>query len=232
MKSVPCLNCFHNCHNYSRGARDGEKKSYGGTYCERMAKKWDALNLNRMMTILMSRKQMDPEKLARETALEKERHEYDNAKKESYNKLLLTVEDEVATIRARILPAEVANLERNEMVADRVKEEMERAEPFDVVAEKAFKDLKNFPELERIDYIELLERGIHRRQLLDQSLGGNTDRLLWYKEKVEDNQLFDCDFGVDLLYNWRRMGPELKEEPEEVEVEEITETVEEEHSDY
>lgn len=233
MKYALCSNCSQCWHNYSRGGlKDGEKKSYGGTYCERMAKKWDALNLNRMMTILMSRKQMDPEKLARETALEKERHEYDNAKKESHNKLLLTVHEEVATIRSRILPAEIANMERNATVADLVKKELDRAETFETVAEKAFKDLKNFPELERIDYIELLERGIHRRQLLDQSLGGNTDRLLWYKEKLEDNQLMDCDFGVDLLYNWRRMGPEPKEEPEEVEVEEVPETVEEEQSDY
>lgn len=220
----PSANSYH-----SRD--DGEKKSTG-TYCERMAKKWDALNLNRMMTILMSRKQMDPEKLARETALEKERHEYDNAKKESHAKLLLGVDEEVATIRSRLLPAEVADMQRSEMIAERVKAEMEAAETYETVAEEAFKSLRNFPELKPIDYIELLERGMQRRQLLDQSLGGNTDRLLWYKEKVRDNLIFECDFGIDLLYNKRPLGPEPKEETEEPEtVDEEPDGEEEEQSD-
>lgn len=220
---------FPFCHYLFRG--DEEKKS-SGPYCERMAKKWDALNLNRMMTILMSRKQMDPEKLARETALEKERHEYDNAKKESHAKLLLGVDEEVATIRSRIMPAEVADMQRSEMVAERVKAEMEAAETYETVAEAAFKNLSNFPELKPIDYIELLERGMQRRQLLDQSLGGNTDRLLWYKEKVRDNQIFECDFGIDLLYNKRPLGRQPKEESDEPEpVEEEPDIGEEEQTD-
>ncbi|XP_017864460.1 PREDICTED: WD repeat-containing protein 63 [Drosophila arizonae] len=184
----------------------------GATYSEKMAKKFDELNLHRMMTILMSRKQMDPEKLARETALEKERQMYETAKKESYAKLLQTVEDDVATIRSRILPAEVQDMQRSEMIAERVKNEMAAAESYETICEQAHKKLKKFPELKSIDYIELLERGMHRRKLLDQSLGGNTERLLWYQEKLRDNQIFECDFGTDLLYNRRKLGPKPKAE--------------------
>ncbi|XP_064539863.1 dynein axonemal intermediate chain 3 [Drosophila montana] len=186
----------------------------GSNYNERMAKKWDELNLNRMMTILMSRKQMDPEKLARETALEKERLSYETAKKESHANLLQTVEDDVATIRSRILPAEVQDMQRSEMIAERVKNEMAMAESYESVEKSAFKKLQRFPELKSIDYIELLERGLQRRQLLDQSLGGNTERLLWYKEKMRDNQIFECDFGVDLLYNRRKLGPKTNTDSE------------------
>lgn len=186
----------------------------GSNYNERMAKKWDELNLNRMMTILMSRKQMDPEKLARETALEKERLSYEMAKKESHAQLLQTVDDDVATIRSRILPAEVQDLQRSEMIAERVKNEMAMAESYESVERHAFKKLQRFPELKSIDYIELLERGLQRRQLLDQSLGGNTERLLWYKEKLRDNQIFECDFGVDLLYNKRKLGPKTNTDSE------------------
>lgn len=178
-----------------------------------MAKKFDELNLNRMMTILMSRKQMDPEKLARETALEKERLSYETAKKESHAKLLQTVEDDVATIRSRILPAEVQDMQRSEMIAERVKNEMGLAASYETVSAHAFKKLKKFPELKSIDYIELLERGLHRRQLLDQSLGGNTERLLWYKEKLQNGEISQCDFGVDLLYSNRKLTPKPKVQP-------------------
>jgi len=191
------------------------KKLGGAPYNERMAQKFDELNLNRMMTILMSRKQMDPEKLARETALEKERLSYETAKKDSHARLLETVDEDVATIRSRILPAEMPDMQRSEMIAERVKNEMAVAESYESVCEEAFEKLKNFPELKSIDYIELLERGMQRRQLLDQSLGGNTDRLLWYKEKLRDNQIFECDFGIDLLYNRRPLGPFPKASSEE-----------------
>ncbi|KAH8366272.1 hypothetical protein KR093_011555, partial [Drosophila rubida] len=175
-------------------AGDKGNKMSNVPYNERMAKKFDELNLNRMMTILMSRKQMDPEKLARETALEKERLSYETAKKESHVRVLETIDEDVATIRSRILPAEVPDMQRSEMIAERVKNELAMAESYESISEDAFKRLKNFPDLKSVDYIELLERGIQRRQLLDQSLGGNTDRLLWYKEKVRDNQIFTCDF--------------------------------------
>ncbi|XP_068142410.1 dynein axonemal intermediate chain 3 [Drosophila tropicalis] len=170
-------------------------------YNERMARLWDELNLNRMMTILMSRKRMDPEKLARETALEKERLSYEAAKKESHLKLLQTIDNEVATIRSRILPAEVPDMQRSEMIEERVKCELLLADSYEDVAKESFEMLNMFNEFKTIDYIEFLERGRQRRQLLDQSLGGNTDRILWYQEKVKNMQLDECNFGYDFLYS-------------------------------
>lgn len=163
-------------------------------YNEKMAVKWDELNLNRMMTILMSRKQMDPEKLARETALEKERHAYEAAKKKSHLDILATVENDIANIRSRILPLELQDMQRSEMIAERVKREVENADSYEKVCEDAFEMLNNFKEFEPIDYIEFLERGRKRRQLLDQSLGGNTDRLRWYEERVRLGELGECQF--------------------------------------
>ncbi|XP_017844584.1 WD repeat-containing protein 63 [Drosophila busckii] len=192
-----------------------EKPKAGAPYCERMAKKWDDLNLHRMMTILMSRKQMDPEKLARETALEKERHAYENAKKDSHARLLQTIEEDVASIRSRILPAEVQDMQRSEMIAERIKREMENAESYESVCEEAFDKLRNFPDFKTIDYIELLERGQQRRQLLDQSLGGNTERKLWYELRDTDGTLAECDFGCDLLYTNRSLRiPSQEQVPE------------------
>ncbi|XP_030380245.1 WD repeat-containing protein 63 [Scaptodrosophila lebanonensis] len=170
-------------------------------YNERMAHLWDELNLNRMVTILMSRKQMDPEKLARETALEKERLAYEVSKKESHAQLLTTVANDVANIRARILPAEIPDTQRSEMIQERINNELAKADSYEKVEEEAFETLRNFSEFERIDYIEFLERGRQRRQLLDQSLGGNTERIHWYNEKTRDLSIYDCNFGYDFLYS-------------------------------
>ncbi|XP_017122426.1 dynein intermediate chain 3, axonemal [Drosophila elegans] len=180
------------------GEEHRSKKPYGGlNYNEKMAVKWDELNLNRMMTILMSRKQMDPEKLARETALEKEQLAYEAAKKKSHSDVLARVENDIAAIRARILPAEVADLQRSEMIQERVKREVENADTYEQVCKDSFEILGMFNEFKTIDYIEFLERGRHRRQLLDQSLGGNTDRLLWYQERVRLGELGECQFSYE-----------------------------------
>ncbi|BFF97794.1 WD repeat-containing protein 63 [Drosophila madeirensis] len=196
--------------NSRKKQADGEEEKTGSSkptaglaYNERMAARWDELNLNRMMTILMSRKQMDPEKLARETALQKEQLSYEAAKKESHAKLLSTLDNEINTIRSRILPAEVHDRQRSEMIEERVKRELAMAEPYEKVAADAFEKLKQFNEFKPIDYIEFLERGRKRRQLLDQSLGGNTDRLLWYQEKVKNMELYECNFGYEFLYSVR-----------------------------
>lgn len=165
-----------------------------------MAVLWDELNLNRMMTILMSRKQMDPEKLARETALEKEQLAYEEAKKQSHRDVLASVENDIATIRSRILPAEIPDMQRNEMIQERVKREIEMSDSYEKVCQDSWEILGMFNEFKSIDYIEFLERGRHRRQLLDQSLGGNTDRLLWYQEKCETGEINECQFGYEFLH--------------------------------
>ncbi|XP_017066710.1 dynein intermediate chain 3, axonemal [Drosophila eugracilis] len=176
------------------------KKTYSGlNYNEKMAVMWDELNLNRMMTILMSRKQMDPEKLARETALEKERHAYEAAKKKSHSDVLARVDNEIATLRARILPAEIQDMQRSEMIAERVKREVENGPTYEEVCEDSFEILGMFNEFKPIDYIEFLERGRQRRRLLDQSLGGNTDRLLWFEEKLKLGELGECQFGYETV---------------------------------
>ncbi|XP_017027782.1 dynein axonemal intermediate chain 3 [Drosophila kikkawai] len=179
----------------------GTKGKLGGNYNERMAVLWDELNLNRMMTILMSRKQMDPEKLARETALQKEQLAYEEAKKKSHRDVLASVDNDIATIRSRILPAEVPDLQRSEMIQERVQREIAMSDSYEKVCEDAFEMLGTFQEFKSIDYIEFLERGRQRRQLLDQSLGGNTDRLLWYKEKCESGEINECQFGYEFLHN-------------------------------
>ncbi|KAH8380589.1 hypothetical protein KR009_011571, partial [Drosophila setifemur] len=183
------------------GAEEESKKKLkqyqGLNYNEKMAVKWDELNLNRMMNILMSRKQMDPEKLARETALEKEQLAYEHAKKKSHLDVLAQVENDIATIRSRILPAEIPDWQRSEMIQERVKRELDVADSYQAVADDSFEILGMFNEFKSIDYIEFLERGRQRRQLLDQSLGGNTDRLRWYQEKLRNGDLNDCQFGYE-----------------------------------
>ncbi|XP_017039609.1 dynein axonemal intermediate chain 3 [Drosophila ficusphila] len=195
-----------------KGAKSGEegaggeeqtaKKPHSGlNYNERMAVLWDELNLNRMMTILMSRKQMDPEKLARETALEKERHAYEAAKKKSHSDVLARLEHDIAAIRSRILPAEISDMQRSEMIQQRVKREVENADTYEQVCKDSFEILESFEDFKPIDYIEFLERGRQRRRLLDQSLGGNTDRLRWYEDRVRLGELGECQFGYESVHN-------------------------------
>jgi len=122
------------------------------------------------------------------------RHAYEAAKKKSHSDVLARVENDIASIRARILPAEIPDMQRSEMITERVKREIENADTYEQVCEDSFEILGKFNEFKSIDYIEFLERGRQRRRLLDQSLGGNTDRLLWYEERVRLGELGECQF--------------------------------------
>lgn len=171
------------------------------TYTEKMKRKWDELNLNRLMNILMSRKRVDAEQLERETALEKRRLAYEAAKRESLINTLQRVGEEVAAIRARILPAEKPDLLRQDMIDSAVKQLMSNVEDFAEIELEANDILNEFLDFDDIDYIQFLHRGEQRRKILNKSLGGNTERWFWYDTMKEDNMLNECNWGYELFLN-------------------------------
>ncbi|XP_053948079.1 dynein axonemal intermediate chain 3 [Anastrepha ludens] len=165
------------------------------SYTERMKHKWDELNLNRLLTILMSRKRVDEEKLERETRLEKNHLSYEAAKKQSLIRIQQRVGEEVAAVRARILPHENVDLQRIDMILSSVQVLMETVDDYNDIEMESNEVVNNFDAFDTLTYIDFLYRGDHRRRLLNKSMGGNTERLHWYECIQDDDLLEECDWG-------------------------------------
>lgn len=170
-----------------------------------MKKQWYELNLNRLLSILMSRKRVNEKQLNEQTGLEKARLAYEAAKKESLAEVLKRVGDEVANIRSRIHPMEIPDLQRNDMIQSSVDKIMLDAVSYEQIEMESNEILDKFNEFESIDYSEFLHRGEKRRKNINKSLGGNTERLYWYDTMKQDKLLSECNWGfetfADLLQN-------------------------------
>lgn len=154
--------------------------------------------MNRLLSILMSRKRVDAERLKEQTALEKERLAFEAAKKETLASILKNIAAELAAVRAHILPEEVPDLRRNDMIISVVDHVIELAEPYEDIETEANEILEGIEEFVDIEYNEFLTRGEMRRKNLNKSLGGNTEHLLWYNNIQDDNLLRECDWGFDM----------------------------------
>ncbi|XP_017476274.1 PREDICTED: WD repeat-containing protein 63, partial [Rhagoletis zephyria] len=167
------------------------------SYTERMKHKWDELNLNRLLSILMTRKRVDEEKLERETRLEKRHLAYEAAKKQSLIRIQQRVGEEVAAVRARILPHEKVDLQRIDMILASVGVLMDNVDDYVATEMESNEVVHNFDTFDTLSYIDFLYRGDHRRRLLNKSMGGNTERLYWYECIQNDDLLEECYWLYD-----------------------------------
>uniref|UniRef100_A0A1A9Z5U5 WD repeat-containing protein 63 n=1 Tax=Glossina pallidipes TaxID=7398 RepID=A0A1A9Z5U5_GLOPL len=167
------------------------------SYTERMKQQWYELNLNRLMSILMTRKRVNEQQLKEETQLEKRRLAYEAAKKAALIEVLSNVANEVANVRLRIHPEEIPDLQRNDMIQSSVAKIMKTADSFAEIEAEANERFELFEDFDHIDYAEFLQRGGMRRMNLDKSLGGNTERVYWYNAmRDEHGTLNECNWGL------------------------------------
>ncbi|XP_014085911.1 dynein axonemal intermediate chain 3 [Bactrocera oleae] len=179
------------------GGEENKDESKNLSYTERMKRKWDELNLNRLLSILMSRKRVDEEKLERETRLEKKHLAYEAAKKQSLIRIQQRVGEEVASVRARILPHEKVDLQRIDMIISSVRVLMESIDDYADTEMESNEIVKDFDAFDTLSYIDFLYRGDHRRRLLNKSIGGNTERIYWYECIQDEDLLEECSWWYD-----------------------------------
>lgn len=158
---------------------------------------WYELNLKRLLSILMSRKRVNEEQLKQETVLEKEHLAYEAAKKVTLNSVLSNVASELATVRANILPHEVPDLQRNDMIMSTVNEIFNEVETYEEIEAQADEIFKHLDKFHRIDYTDFIVRGTKRRKNLNKELGANTSRQYWYEEKCRNRELDTCNWGFE-----------------------------------
>lgn len=71
---------------------------------ERLHQKWDAMNIKRLMNVLLAMKRFDPELLQIRTKPERDRLAYEDEKRRAIHENVRNFNAEIAEIRARLMP--------------------------------------------------------------------------------------------------------------------------------
>lgn len=71
---------------------------------ERLHQKWDAMNIKRLMSVLLAMKRFDPELLQMRTKPERDRLVYQEEKRAAILQNIRNANSEVAELRARLMP--------------------------------------------------------------------------------------------------------------------------------
>lgn len=79
---------------------------------ERLERKWDAMNIRRLMRILMAKKNVNPVQLAKWSVPEKRRQVYDAKKRSAIEESFRMAAVDMASLRATLLPVDVPEEDR------------------------------------------------------------------------------------------------------------------------
>lgn len=106
IKSVLKLNKIVIIETIPCRAKAKEKNKAVYDLPEQLEKKWDEMSIKRLMNVLMSMKMVDPKILALWTKPEKDRIAYNVRKQTAIEMSFAKVNDDIAQLRARLLPVE------------------------------------------------------------------------------------------------------------------------------
>lgn len=89
---------------------------------ERLHQKWDAMNIKRLMNVLLAMKRFDPELLQIRTKPERDRLAYEDEKRRAIQEHIKHFNAEMAELRARLMPQweENENEQRLESIREKV----------------------------------------------------------------------------------------------------------------
>lgn len=165
---------------------------------EKLEKKWDEMNIRRLMRILMAKKKVDPQLLAKWTAPEKLRQVYVSKQRAAIDESFAQTANDLAALRAALIPVEVPDEDRINLVKQNLRQialtDDEETLYYEEVQTQAaswvsvnilnyldtFNTNVSCSKIEKhqqrpaLDLAGILRRGRQRREVLNKSLGSNT----------------------------------------------------------
>lgn len=106
------------------------KKEVKLGYSEKMEKKWNEMNYERLMKILMERRRVNPEMLEKLTRPEKDRRKYEAEKQQAVKQSFSRISEELSELQAKLIPKEIIDDSREKLV--------------EAVANEAVKSMKEY----------------------------------------------------------------------------------------
>lgn len=165
---------------------------------ERLEAKWDEMNFKRQMKILMIRKRVDPELLAKQTKPKKDIIKYNEEKKIAIKESFMKIDEDIASIRARLLPMETKETDRLELVNELVEGILTEELSYEQIEIEALEWLQTNQIIPNITNSEIIKRGRQRRELINVSVGSNIIHRNQYKKIKKNRRLSQIKEEVSL----------------------------------
>lgn len=139
---------------------------------ERLEKKWNEQNYKRLLKIMMERKKVDKELLEKQTKILKDRMRYNEQKKVAIKESFSRIDEDLSTIRARLIPVEEYQATREELATEFVDDILKTQLDYPDIEGKALEKIENLPETNPMTLPEILKRCKRNREILNESMGG------------------------------------------------------------
>ncbi|KAJ6637540.1 Dynein axonemal intermediate chain 3 [Pseudolycoriella hygida] len=150
-----------------------EKSKVHYDFAEKLSRKWDEMNMKRMMSAVLAKKFIDPELLAQWLQPDKDRIAYNEQKRKAIAESFSKINEDAEELRSRLIPIETSDDDRVAIVR-RNMEVLESNVDVDYdklkqtasvnVDEVSFADM---------DYLTILNRGHERREIISDVMNSN-----------------------------------------------------------
>lgn len=141
---------------------------------ERLEKRWNEQNYKRLLKIMMERKKVDKDLLEKQTKILKDRMRYNNQKKVAIKESFSRIDEDLSTIRARLIPVEEYQATREELATETVCEILEKEIDYQKLETQSLEQIEIQPEINPMTLPDILKRCKMNREILNQSVGGGS----------------------------------------------------------
>lgn len=141
---------------------------------ERLEKKWNEQNYKRLLKVMMERKKVDKELLEKQTKILKDRMRYNAQKKVAIKENFSRIDEDLSTIRARLIPVEQYQATREELATEVVDDILQTELDYQIIEGEALEVVEMLPDMKPMTLPDILRRCKMNREILNQSVGGGT----------------------------------------------------------
>ena len=158
------------CNIFRRAKKQAKKLTYD--LPERLEKKWNEQNYKRLLKIMMERKKVDKELLEKQTKILKDRMRYNEQKRIAIKENFSRIDEDLSTIRARLIPVEQYQATRAELAGELVDEILQTHLDYQDIETTALQQIVSLPDMKPMKLHDILRRCKMNREILNQSVGG------------------------------------------------------------
>lgn len=157
---------------------------------DRLEKRWNEQNYKRLLKIMMERKKVDKELLEKQTKILKDRIRYNDRKKVAIKESFSRIDEDLSTIRARLVPVEEYEATREELATEAICEILETEIDYQNLEAKSLQQIEAQPEMSPMTLHDILKRCKKNREILNSSLGGGAcARFERYRNERQQQKL-------------------------------------------
>lgn len=138
---------------------------------ERLEKKWSEQNYKRLLKIMMERKKVDKDLLEKQTKILKDRMRYNEQKKVAIKESFSRIDEDLSTIRARLIPVEEYQATREELATEFV-DQIQTQLNYQEIEGSSLDQIENLPDMIPMTLPDIHDRCKANREILNESLGG------------------------------------------------------------